>query len=377
MTATSRPRIMVVGPFPPTTGGVTTFMLNLMSSPLANDFDFVRFSISRPPKPDVTDNWGYGAVLRGGVLRVAAGVLVTLGNLARFPFALVSERADMVQIQASDYFAFWEPALYAAMARALRRPVSFRIGGAFDMFFDRSSRLVRRVIRAALNLPDMVIVQSDFSRRAVAEAGRSGRVLILPNWLQAALPAQGASPRNPVPTFLFIAGSEAIRKGVDDVLLAARQLADAGVAVHVHMINAPPTLGVRIGALGLNGHFTVDGPLSHGEVLAAMGRADAFLLPSRGEGFPNSLVEAFAIGLPSIVTAVGAVPEMIASGGALTVPPADPAALAAAMMRLASDAELRARLGAEARRAALERYMPERVLLPLAAAYRQLVAVRS
>ena len=55
---------------PPTKGGITTFMLNLIGSYLNEQFKFVPYTTTRPPKRDVIDNWGYGAVLRGGPVRI-------------------------------------------------------------------------------------------------------------------------------------------------------------------------------------------------------------------------------------------------------------------------------------------------------------------
>ena len=52
---------------PPTTGGVTTFMLNLMASQLSERFAFIPFSTSRPPRENVTNNYGYAAMIRGGL----------------------------------------------------------------------------------------------------------------------------------------------------------------------------------------------------------------------------------------------------------------------------------------------------------------------
>jgi hypothetical protein len=105
-----RPRVLLVGPMPPTKGGVTTFMLNLMASYLRRDFEFIAFTTSRPPKRNVIDNWGYGAVLRGGPKRILIGILITLWHLLKFPFVVVSRRIALVQIQASDYHVFWEAA---------------------------------------------------------------------------------------------------------------------------------------------------------------------------------------------------------------------------------------------------------------------------
>ncbi|MFK0195519.1 glycosyltransferase [Kitasatospora sp. NPDC090308] len=79
---------------------------------------------------------------------------------------------------------------------------------------------------------------------------------------------------------------------------------------------------------------------------------DVFCLSSRQEGLPVALMEAMASGLPSVVTGVGGVPEILDDGveGRL-VPPGDPAALAAALGELTGPGA-RERMGAAARRRA-------------------------
>ena len=119
---------------PPTKGGITTFMLNLMASYLNEQFEFVPYTTTRPPKRDVIDNWGYGAVLRGGPVRIFQGILLTVGRFIAFPYFVISRRIDLVQIQASDYQVFWEGVVYAILARVVGRPVLLRIGGSFDLF---------------------------------------------------------------------------------------------------------------------------------------------------------------------------------------------------------------------------------------------------
>ena len=118
----SRPKVLMVGPWPPTKGGVTTFMCNVVNSQLVRRYDFIRFTTSRPGKRNIRhDNYGYGAVFRGGAKRVAQGVLITLWHLMLYPWVVLKHRPVVVQIQASDFQAFWEAALYVLMGKALRR----------------------------------------------------------------------------------------------------------------------------------------------------------------------------------------------------------------------------------------------------------------
>ena len=78
--------------------------------------------------------------------------------------------------------------------------------------------------------------------------------------------------------------------------------------------------------------------------------ADLLVLPSRQEGLPVVLMEATSVGLAIVATAVGGVPQVLTDGvDGLVVPPDSPPALADAIARVATDADLRARLGLAAR----------------------------
>ncbi|MFZ0314531.1 MAG: glycosyltransferase [Candidatus Korobacteraceae bacterium] len=88
--------------------------------------------------------------------------------------------------------------------------------------------------------------------------------------------------------------------------------------------------------------------------------ATAMAVPSHSEGSPNVVLEAMAAGLPIAASAVGGVPEILEENvTGLMVPPRNPEAMAKALLRILSDAELRARLGAAARARTESSHTPE------------------
>lgn len=95
-------------------------------------------------------------------------------------------------------------------------------------------------------------------------------------------------------------------------------------------------------AVMFTGHLT-----NVGEALSAM---DAFVLPSRAEGYSLALIEALAAQLPVVATRVGIAPDIVSDEvHALLVNRDDVGALSSAMMRLADDAGLRGNLAAHGR----------------------------
>lgn len=104
---------------------------------------------------------------------------------------------------------------------------------------------------------------------------------------------------------------------------------------------------------------------------------DVHLITSvpHSEGTTTTAMEAQACGVPVIATRVAAVAEVVDDGvTGLLVPPEQPAAIAQAVLRLLSDQELRLRMAAAGREAALERFDVERVVDVYVQAYEAALA---
>lgn len=114
------------------------------------------------------------------------------------------------------------------------------------------------------------------------------------------------------------------------------------------------------------------GFVPHAEIVARYREADVFVVPSLSDMFPVGHLEAMACGLPQVVTTVGGLPESVLDGeNGFQVEPDDPEGFAAALLRLLEDAELWRRMGAEARRRAVEVFSWERTAERLLAFYEE------
>lgn len=93
------------------------------------------------------------------------------------------------------------------------------------------------------------------------------------------------------------------------------------------------------------------------DILKLLEKSDVLVLSSKREGFGLTIVEAMAAGKAVIATAVDGVPELIETGiTGVLVPPNDPSALAAAMIKLADDPGLRIKMGEKGRKQAIKQF---------------------
>ena len=131
----------------------------------------------------------------------------------------------------------------------------------------------------------------------------------------------------------------------------------------------------EIGRLGIGSRVQWLGEVVGAAKDSALAASDIFVLPSRAEGLPMAMLECMGAGMAVVATRVGAIPEVITEGReGLLVPPGDAAALAAAMDRLASDADLRQRMAAAARRTCEDHYSVESAARKLMLIYQALPA---
>ena len=207
----------------------------------------------------------------------------------------------------------------------------------------------RRYRRAAA-----VIAISSAVRQTLLDADvAAGRIHVVPDGVD--LDAHARRDRTMFaasPTIVCIAALRTV-KGIDILLDAAAllrpQCPDARWLV---LGEGPerPHLEAQRSRLGLTEVVQLPGFVTAPEDQLA--RATIAVQPSRVEALSSSVLDALALGVPVVASNVDGLPEALAQGGGVLVPPASPLELAAAVRRLLEDGAERARLGAEGRVAA-------------------------
>jgi glycosyltransferase involved in cell wall biosynthesis len=200
-----------------------------------------------------------------------------------------------------------------------------------------------------------VVLQTESLKAWARSLPRPPRVAVIPNPAPA-FAARSDAPRIVDGPYVLGMGRLVRQKGFDLLVrafaLVARRHAEHRLVIAGDGDRAP--LERLAGELGVGARVHLPGVL---DPAVAMRDAEAFVLSSRYEGFPNVLLEAMALGRAVVATRCPSGPDEVITDGAdgLLVAPEDPVALAGALDRVLTDAGLRARLG-EAARARMASY---------------------
>jgi glycosyltransferase involved in cell wall biosynthesis len=313
---------------------------------------------------------GLGLGRRLTTLHAARGLLKT----AR---ALRARRVDVV------HGYQWRPALFGALAG--------RLAGAPLVLASKRSltgdlRRVRLAWRAIGRRVDTIVVNADALRVEAEQDGVQARWALIPSGVEVERFAGGPGaaeakaaltldPRRPV---IGTVGRLEERKGHEQFLLAARAVLEHanGLAPQLLIVgDGPlrPQLSAQAAALGIADSIRFTGGIA--DVRLPLAAMDVFVLPSHAEGMSNALLEAMAAGRAVVATAVGGTVEVLDGQRAgVLVPPADPQALARAILLLLADPVRSRRLGEEARRRVSEAFSARAMVARLEHLYEERLA---
>lgn len=281
----------------------------------------------------------------------------TLGQM--IAFARWCRRERIAVVQTCDLYAN----IFGLPGAALGG-VPVRIGSRRELNPDKSPGQIR-LQRLAYRAATKVVANSPAAREVLeAEGVAPGSIAVIANGVDPGffdLPDR--APARPIRTLVTVANLRP-EKDHETLLAAAAALLDRHPDLRFRIVgDGPRRAALEQQARSLGVASRIDFLGHRDDVRELLGAADAFVLPSRSEAFPNGAIEAMAAGLPVVACAVGGLLDLIDDGvTGLLVPPGNAPALAAAIDRLAGDPGLGAGLGQRARAEVRRRYSFDRMV---------------
>jgi len=225
---------------------------------------------------------------------------------------------------------------------------------------------LKQFLKWALRTSDQVVAISSYTAREIADLVHVP-VRVIPYGLGFAESLPASRERGAArDTFLILyVGNLIPRKGVRYLIDALHRLPPTIPAKLLILGEGTDRkqLEAQVRELGLNGRVSMPGRVPDPDLHRAFREASVFVLPSivdrRGdtEGLGVVLLEAMSYRIPVIGSAIGGITDIISDGETgLLVPPEDPAAIAAAIERIASDPALAERLSLAGSRRLRERF---------------------
>lgn len=283
-------------------------------------------------------------------------------------------------------------AVYGALAARLAG-VPAQVGAVAGMGYvftsdDARARLLRPLVRTLLRTAldgrnARLVLQNPDDVALFEQAGlvRPERIRLIPgSGVDCARFAPGPERRRDPdrPLRVLLAARLLWDKGLAEYVEAARRLREEGRHIEFLLAGDPDP-----GNPAAVPEDTVRGWVEQGlirwlghvdDMPALLGSVDVAVLPSYREGLPKGLIEAAACGLPLVTTDVPGCREVVTDGvDGLLVPARDGDQLATAIARLQDDPVLAARLGAAARRRALDEFDERIVIQRTLAVYGELL----
>jgi glycosyltransferase involved in cell wall biosynthesis len=236
------------------------------------------------------------------------------------PPALILARLDRAPVAITEHYTGFQRGLVSGYDRGLAK-LSFERADLVAPVSEELAGHLRALAPSATFevVPNVVDVEAFGPSTAGARPGGAAPAA-------AATTSPAASP---APRLLNVAAL-AEKKGHRHLLAALAELPEATLDV-VGDGELRAGLERLAGELGVADRVAFLGERPKQEVAELMRGADLFVLPSLAENLPVVLIEAQASGLPAVAADVGGVSELVDDAAGTLVPPADPAALAAAI----------------------------------------------
>ncbi len=270
-------------------------------------------------------------------------ITTMLGVVGRLLSLLVRRKVRLVHVHSASRGSFMRKSVLCWLSWLFGVPFVFHLhSGEFPVFYsDECGPLRKRWVRWVLRNASVVAVLTPSWAQTLAAIEPAAKVKVLLNPIEVS--PEPPALREAAQRVLFL-GRLREKKGVFDLVRALPAVLAEFPSVKVCLagdgeLETVQRLAAELGvAHAVETPGWVDGAVKDG----LLREADVLVLPSYFEGLPVCVLEAMAAGVPVVATQVGGIPFALDEGQCgLLVPPGDPQALAAALLKVIGDVGLR------------------------------------
>lgn len=342
---------MVLGPLPPPYGGIATIVQLIRRG----NYDGASVNVVETTLKNV---------------KAAGRLFAAVRVFVRLVVFLVKYRPTDMLCFSGAFGSFWEKGFWGEVARSFGvRTAVVMVDGNFPRFERGLGKFRRRLMSSLLRRFQIVGVQSEGWLRYYRELCPAGSYTIVLGGVDANIFAPPVAPHVATDRARIVYVGWMIEdKGIYELIAAAGQLKAEQLNFRIRLIgqlfDQEFRLRQAIASNNVDDCVEVVGPVADLEgLIGEYQAADLFVLPSYAEGFPNTLLEAMAVGLPVVATNIGGIPEIVDDGvtGSL-VASRDAQALATAISSILKDSSVRASMGHAARRKVLRQFTLDQAL---------------
>lgn len=344
-------RVCLLGQYPPHIGGVSSHTY-LLSMELAKRGDEVY--VLTYPHPDVKDIDGvkvetaFAPNIKGlrGLFFFISSFFKLISIVRRFNIGLIHA-----------HFLLPPGLIGVCVGSLLGKKTAVTAHGS-DLMIQAKNPILRRLIKFVLKRADYVLVVNQTLKDKVLELGiNQDKVYITPNAVDVEKfnPQKRELPSDmkmsaDKPVLLFV-GNLVFQKGVKYLLEAKKLMKNDAELLVVGDGPLRQELVMKVKDDGIPDVVFVG---ARRDVDQIMPSADVFVLPSISEGFPITILEAMASGLPVVATNVGGISEVMNEEVGIMLNPSSPMELARALDKILENKTLMTDMGVAAREQALK-----------------------
>ena len=324
-----------------TRGGISTLIGEILRSDLKDDFAIEYI------ESQAEDFKGFDKL----ILAIKA-VFIFFGKV-------LTKKPKLVYVHIGSNASLYRESFFIVLAKIFRKKtIAHFHAGDVEEYLEKQSAIGKKFISCAIGLSDGLIAVSKDSAQKLRTLAPKNEIEIIANVIDTtpfAFPVNRFDVRKKAVRVLFV-GAMGKLKGETDLADAVKLIAEKHPNLRVSFLGfGGENLQEYCRRIGIENLIEFVGAVSLEERLGFFEKADIFALPTYAEAMPISVIEAMAAGLPVVSTTVGGIPELIEDDGdGFLFTPGDSAALAEKISILASNKDLRIRIGQKARQKVYE-----------------------